>query len=341
MQRPLPGCPRLRCRHASFGPVRADPGVAPWGGIAPAFLLDTVTGCAPLQRTWFKTAWNGEELRALFRVEDTSPNAAMTARDAPLYEEEVVEFFLDPAGDLASYYEIEVNPLNAVLDLVLRRTRNGYRKDFGWRCENLVTAVRREPGVWLAEMAIPMSSIVPEPPRNGDLWRANFHRIDRAAGRARRVLRVVPDRQAAFPCAATVRDLGIRDVDIPSGEHPPPGNRPLLSPPSLASRARLSPWTLSPAPRARRPRPLVPKLPVWECPTLRNSVPSSKRWQYSQTACFHHALRFHRAQRSRAASGQSGNWNEKPCSNNRPGRTRRLFKMSSVSVRRKNARLRR
>jgi hypothetical protein len=59
-----------------------------------------------------------------------------------------VELFLDPVGDLESYFEIEVNPLNAVLDLVLRRTRSGYAKNFAWRCEGLRTAVKRTASGW-------------------------------------------------------------------------------------------------------------------------------------------------------------------------------------------------
>ena len=45
----------------------------------------------------------------------------------------------------------------------------------------------------------------------------------------------------------------------------------------------------------------------------------------------------HRRQRSSAASGQFGKEKENPAAESRPGTTRRLFRISSVSVRRKNA----
>jgi len=145
-------------------------------------LREAVTGAAPKQGTSLRIARTDEELRVLFCATDSEAWATHTAHDAPLYEEEVVEVFLDPVGDLESYFEIEVNPLNAVLDVVLRRTRSGYRKDFAWDCEGLRTFVRTTPEGWTAELSIPFRSLVAEPPLVGSKWRANFYRIDRPRG---------------------------------------------------------------------------------------------------------------------------------------------------------------
>ena len=109
----------------------------------------------------------------------------MTRRKDPLYEEEVLEVFLDPVGDGASYFEIEVNPLNAVLDLVVRRNRSGWLKDFSWKCEGLETAVCRLPDGWAAELAIPFAALGSLQTGAGVEWRANFCRIDRPKGRER------------------------------------------------------------------------------------------------------------------------------------------------------------
>ena len=149
---------------------------------APVLLRDVVTGAAPVQSTSVRVAWDGEELRVLFCAEDAHINATLTERDAPLYTEEVVEVFLDPVGDSECYFEIEVNPLNTVLDLVLRRNRSGYAKDISWNCEGLRTCVRRESAAWCAEVAIPFRSIAAKPPVSGASWRANFLRIDRPPG---------------------------------------------------------------------------------------------------------------------------------------------------------------
>jgi len=165
--------PRLRCRY--FAP--SDP--VDWAETAPVYLRDTVTAQPPRQSTWFKSGWNELELRMLFHAEDTHAWATMTKHDAPLYNEEVVEVFLDPACDLESYFEIEVNPLNAVCDLLLQRTHSGYLKDFGWHCKGLRTAVDKQADFWTVEMSIPFAGLATAPPIAGQTWRANFYRIDR------------------------------------------------------------------------------------------------------------------------------------------------------------------
>ena len=168
--------PHLECPHKNADAVSSGDF---WSGIEPVYLKETVTGNAPAQATWFKTAWTDTELRVVFHAEDTDAWATHTAHDAPLYEEEVVEIFLDPVGDLESYFEIEVNPLNAVCDLVLRRTRSGWRKDFEWHCERLKTSVNKTAAAWTVEIAIPFASLGPGLPVPGRAWRANFYRIDR------------------------------------------------------------------------------------------------------------------------------------------------------------------
>lgn len=150
-----------------------------WDEVIGHALVDAVSGAAPQQATEVKIAWTAEAFCVRFAVEDFDAWATLTERDAPLYTEEVVEVFLDPVKDLESYFEIEVNPLNAVLDLVLRKTRSGYRKDARWDCDGLRTSVIREPGAWIAELAIPFRSLGPEAPAAGSKWRANFTRIDR------------------------------------------------------------------------------------------------------------------------------------------------------------------
>ncbi len=170
----------------------------PWPGLTAFELCETIGGRVPRQATTLKLGSSSEELRVLFHCADTNAWATMTERDAPLYEEEVVEVFLDPVGDLRSYFEIEVNPLNAVLDLVLRRNRSGYVKDFSWRCDDLRTAARVTPTSWTAELAIPFRSLVSDPPQPGARWRANFFRIDRPAETPRELSAWSPTGRGTF-----------------------------------------------------------------------------------------------------------------------------------------------
>ena len=190
--------PLLICARRESGRLTADWHTEVWRKVTPVQLRETVSGAVPQQATSVRVAWTEEELRVIFHAEDTHAWATLTERDEPLYEEEVVEVFLDPTGDLASYFEIEVNPLNAVLDLVLRRNRSGYAKDFAWRCAGLRTAVVKTDAAWTAEMAIPFRSLVAAPPQPGDGWRVNFCRIDRPPGRPRELSSWSPAGRANF-----------------------------------------------------------------------------------------------------------------------------------------------
>ncbi len=148
-------------------------------------LLENVTGAAPRQGTRVTLSRTAACLRVGFQCEDAEPWATINRRDGPLFQEEVVEVFLDPFGDLECYFEIEVNPLNTVLDLMLRRVRNGWHKETAWRCQGLETSVTRTPTGWDAKLEIPFAALAPAPPAPGAVWRANFLRIDRPAGSPR------------------------------------------------------------------------------------------------------------------------------------------------------------
>ena len=174
--------PRLECRFGKLPEVTADATHGFWENIAPSPLRENISGSAPAQTTWIKTAWDTNEWRVLSHSQDSDAWATLTAHDAPLYTEEAVEIFVDPFGDLASYFEIEINPLNAVCDLVLRRTRSGFRKELAWHCKGLRAAVQKTPVNWTAELAIPFASLGPDLPAPGRSWRVNFLRIDRPQG---------------------------------------------------------------------------------------------------------------------------------------------------------------
>lgn len=188
----------MRCARRVFAAVAADPQAEAWRGLHVHTLRDTVTDTPPAQATGVKVAWDANELRVLFEATDAYPWATQTKRDGPLWEEEVVEIFFDPIGDLAGYFEIEVNPLNTVVDLVLRKNRSGYTSDVAWDCEGLRTAVRRTPLGWCAELAIPFRSLVADLPTEGRRWRANFYRIDRPKDAPRELSAWSPTGRASF-----------------------------------------------------------------------------------------------------------------------------------------------
>ena len=174
--------PRLHSRRGRLGPVAADANCVEWQAVEPVVLRENVGGGTPGQRTWVRTAYDAETWRILFEMEDARPWASLTEHDAPLWTEEAVEVFIDPVGDLESYFEIEINPLGAVVDVVLRRVSSGWRKDFGWHVEGLVSRARMTSGGWAAEWGIPFEALAAPVPKPGTCWRVNFLRIDRPGG---------------------------------------------------------------------------------------------------------------------------------------------------------------
>jgi hypothetical protein len=161
-------------------------------------LLDNLCAAPPSQATRVTLGRTPAHLHVLFQCVDTFPWATITRRDAPLYQEETVEVFFDPFADLECYFEIEVNPLNAVLALMLRRERRGWRKDLHWDCQGLETSVSRATAGWTASLVIPFSAVLPRPPAPGAIWRANFLRIDRPAAAPRELSAWSPTGRATF-----------------------------------------------------------------------------------------------------------------------------------------------
>jgi hypothetical protein len=115
----------------------------------------------------------------------------MMQRDQHLWNEEVVEVFLDPNGDGRDYPELEVSPHNIVVDLLIpQRPDRSTDPSIAarWDIEGLRTAVGKHAAGWVVEIAIPWMSLasggVSGPPREGDRWRVGLYRIERPGGPA-------------------------------------------------------------------------------------------------------------------------------------------------------------
>ena len=143
--------------------------------------------------------WDAENLYIAFSCADPEMWTTFSNEDDPLWGEEVVEAFIDPDGDGRNYLELEVNPLNAVVDLKIFQPRPTFESDIEWDIPGLQTAVRVHGTVndstdtdigWDVEIAIPWAAfkeITPEaarPPEEGEQWRLNLYRIERVGGRS-------------------------------------------------------------------------------------------------------------------------------------------------------------
>jgi hypothetical protein len=129
-----------------------------------------------------RVAHDAHALFLRFDCDDRDIWATHARRDAPLWDEEVVEVFVAPGeDDPTEYAEIEVNPLAAVFDARVVNPlglRESMRVDASWNAAGLVATVERpSPGAWRAELVIPWGDLDPRPLQR--VWRANFFRIER------------------------------------------------------------------------------------------------------------------------------------------------------------------
>lgn len=184
------------CRKVAAGSIRIDgrlddPG---WQGIQPVgdFMLSDGAGPAS-RKTEARMCWDDTYLYICFTCEDPDIWGTMLNRDDMIWEEEVVEAFLDPDSDLVEYYEFQNSPRNVQTDLLIRNP-TGRREDLirnrKWNCEGWLTAVQVDGTLdnrndvdrgWISEWAIPFASIPGgphNPPIDGDTWRSNLYRID-------------------------------------------------------------------------------------------------------------------------------------------------------------------
>ena len=134
--------------------------------------------------TQAQLAWDSRNLYIAFVAVDPKPWSRMFERDAELWNEEVVEVFLDPDGDGRDYAELEVSPHNVVVDLLIPAPGAVPASEAArWDIAGLKTAVGKQAPGWTVEMAIPWASLeesgVSEPPRPGAEWRVGLYRIER------------------------------------------------------------------------------------------------------------------------------------------------------------------
>ena len=154
----------------------------------PVPFRETVSGKPPRQAGEARLLYDDISLYAFFDLEENSPVATLAGHDAPLYNENVVELFIDPLGKGGLYYELEVNPLNATFDaLIINDIGKGNRRGprfqgfTGWDPKSLKTRSLVTPGKWQVFLSIDFADLFLAkriPPKKGDAWNGNILRID-------------------------------------------------------------------------------------------------------------------------------------------------------------------
>ena len=144
-----------------------------------------------------KMLWDSSYFYFAFVCQDADMWAIYEEEDDPLWGEEVVEIFIDPDGDGQRYLELEVNPRNVVVDLLIYSVAPEWHSSKDWDIAGLKTAVQAHGTVndslaldwgWTAEIAIPWAALADSVtggarPAAGDVWRLNLYRIERKGGR--------------------------------------------------------------------------------------------------------------------------------------------------------------
>jgi hypothetical protein len=174
----------------TIDPIRVDGKLDEftWAMLPRVGRFQTIRGvkATPQHATNAAVAWDDQNLYVSFVCRDKDPWATMKTRDDRLWEEEVVEVFLDPDGDGKNYPELEVSPNNVVVDLLIPAPRSGVKGAAKWDIAGLQTAVARHSGGWTVEIAIPWKSLaaagVSTAPKAGDRWRVGLYRIKRPGG---------------------------------------------------------------------------------------------------------------------------------------------------------------
>ncbi len=151
------------------------------------FLMNRDASPAPYH-TEAKILYDDKFIYFSFRSKDENVWATMRRRDEHLWDEEVVEVFLQADARHPSYIELEVNPLGTMLDIFLidRRKPIPYQS---WNSANLKWAVEVDGTIdgrggdrgWTCEIALPFEDVITAPhlpPRAGDRWRMNLFRVE-------------------------------------------------------------------------------------------------------------------------------------------------------------------
>jgi hypothetical protein len=153
----------------------------------PDFRLNLDGSPAPY-KTEARALYDDTFLYFFFRCRDDNIWATFKTRDQHLWDEEVVEVFLQADPNQANYIELEVNPLGTMLDIYLLDIRKPLHYE-SWNSQNLKWGVQVSGTVdgktgdreWTCEIAVPLEDVVTAknlPPKAGDRWRMNLYRVE-------------------------------------------------------------------------------------------------------------------------------------------------------------------
>jgi hypothetical protein len=177
--------------------TRADAAALLAGDAAAWTAAPRITWGPSAHSTDFAALWSADALFLRWDARDPSPWHTMTQRDEHLWEEEVVEVFLDIARSGRDYAELEISPGNVVCDVRMVTPSPNKKYDLTWNLEGLETRVvplkdaAGQTVGWTALARLPFAGFrsppsaatIALPPKPGDRWRFNAFRVERPGGK--------------------------------------------------------------------------------------------------------------------------------------------------------------
>jgi len=175
----------------------ADLQSLPWGVVPALTPFQVWDGSAPARwKTQVQVCANSHTLFIHFACEDADIWGTYTQRDDPIYDEEVVEFFIGAGENTpVDYFEFEISPNGVLFDARVHNplAADGHRApdmtvDVDWNCAGVhwfasrieTHTIEAESAGWHAALAIPWRSLLtPDHAKPSPVWRANFYRIER------------------------------------------------------------------------------------------------------------------------------------------------------------------
>jgi hypothetical protein len=194
----LPFSPRSFVCYRPSGPLAIDGKLdePSWSAAGWTDPFVDITGDRTLQPrfvTRTKMLWDDEYFYFAADLQEPHLWGTLTARDSVIFQDNDFEIFIDPDGDTHNYYELEINALATVWDLMLVQPyRDGGPAIHAWDIAGLKAAVNvrgtinrpddRDDG-WSVEMALPWTILAEAAPgrrrpQSGDHWHVNFSRVE-------------------------------------------------------------------------------------------------------------------------------------------------------------------
>ena len=181
--------------YRTAGKIKVDGRVTEkeWAGADPCTGFGDIRGdgyAAPKYLTTMRMLWDDANLYVSAVLEEPDVRASVSRRDDIVYHDNDFEVFLNPYGDKILYYELEVNALGTVMDLLMNRPYSeGGTYMMTWDFPGLEIAVKvqgtlNRPGdvdqSWSVEMKIPFAALSRggADPLEKRIWRANFSRVE-------------------------------------------------------------------------------------------------------------------------------------------------------------------